>query len=255
MSSFSSSALSGGKYLVTGASSGIGRAVAVAISNAGGELLLAGRDEGRLHETESLLSSSAKHYISPIDFLDADQTESWLLALIQKYGPLSGVFHGSGIELIRPARMTKQIHINEILRSSLFAGFGLARGLSQKNSMQDSGSIIFMSSVASITGQSGMTAYSAAKAGVNGLVRSLACELAPRKIRVNAISSGAVLTEMHHRLIRQSGPNAATEYERAHLLGIGAAEDVAEASIFLLSNSSKWITGSNLIVDGGYSVR
>lgn len=255
MSSFSDSFLRGRKFLVTGASSGIGRAVAIAISNAGGQLILAGRDENRLRETVSFLRNGIEHHISQIDFIDADQTEEWLSDVIKNYGPLAGAFHGSGIELLRPARMTKQSHLNEVLRSSLYAAFGLAKGLSQKNSIEDGGSIIFMSSVASVTGQAGMTAYSAAKAGINGLVRSLACELAPRKIRVNSISAGAVETEMHSRLLRQGGEVASLAYEKAHLLGFGLPEDISGATLFLFSKESRWITGSNLMVDGGYSVR
>ena len=135
------------------------------------------------------------------------------------------------------------------------AAFGIARAISQKNTMQDGGSAVFMSSVAGSTGQVGMTAYSAAKAGIDGLVRSLSCELAARAIRVNAIAAGAVETAMHARLTKGSGEGATAEYARSHLLGFGAAEDVANAAVFLLSGASRWVTGSVMAVDGGYMVR
>jgi NAD(P)-dependent dehydrogenase (short-subunit alcohol dehydrogenase family) len=165
------------------------------------------------------------------------------------------VFHGAGVELIKPARMTRQADLDNVLCGSLYAGFGIARAVSQKNTMQDAGSVVLMSSVAGSTGQVGMTAYSAAKAAIEGLVRSLSCELAARTIRVNAIAAGAVETAMHARLTRGSGEAATAEYARSHLLGFGTADDVANAAVFLLSGASRWITGSVMAVDGGYMVR
>ncbi|MDC6130107.1 SDR family oxidoreductase, partial [Burkholderia gladioli] len=133
--------------------------------------------------------------------------------------------------------------------------FGIARAAARKGVMEDGASLVLMSSVAASTGQVGMTAYSAAKAGIEGLVRSLACELAPRRIRVNAIAAGAVRTAMHERLTRGSPDEAVAAYESSHLLGFGEPEDVAGAALFLLSGASRWITGTALAVDGGYRVR
>lgn len=100
-----------------------------------------------------------------------------------------------------------------------------------------------------------MTAYSAAKAAVDGMMRSLAVELAPRGIRVNSIAAGAVETAMHGRLANTL-PSAAMEaYEAKHLLGFGRPEDVASAAVFLLSPAARWITGTTMVVDGGFTVR
>jgi NAD(P)-dependent dehydrogenase (short-subunit alcohol dehydrogenase family) len=151
--------------------------------------------------------------------------------------------------------MIKQAQLNDVLGSSLFAAFGIARAMSAKNALVDGGSIVFMSSVAGSTGQVGMTAYSAAKAGIDGLVRSLACELAVKKIRVNSIAAGAVHTAMHDRLTKGSGDEATLAYSQSHLLGFGQAEDVAQAALYLLSPLSRWVTGTTMVVDGGYMVR
>jgi len=100
-----------------------------------------------------------------------------------------------------------------------------------------------------------MTAYSAAKAGIDGLVRSLACELAPRKIRVNSIVAGAIKTAMHDRLTHGGNDESTMKYEQMHLLGFGEVGDIAQCATYLLGPGSRWITGSTLAVDGGYMVR
>jgi NAD(P)-dependent dehydrogenase (short-subunit alcohol dehydrogenase family) len=208
----------------------------------------------RLNETLSSLEGTG-HVISAIDLIDADQTADWIKSIVIEYGTLSGIFHSAGVELIRPIRMTKQAQLNDLFGNSLFAAFGIARAASQKNTITDGGSLVFMSSVAGSTGQQGMTAYSAAKAGIDALVRSLACEMAIRKIRVNSIIAGAVKTAMHERWFNGSSKSAIEEYEKSHLLGFGEIGDVSNAAVFLLSPAAHWITGTSLVVDGGHMVK
>ncbi|WP_334025909.1 SDR family NAD(P)-dependent oxidoreductase [Burkholderia gladioli] len=254
MTVFSERCLAGGTYLVTGASSGLGRAAALAIAAAGARVIAGGRDAERLAATLDALPGS-DHVAAAHALDDADVCADWVAQLAELHGPLRGVFHAAGTELIRPARMTRQAQLDETFGASLFAAFGIARAAARKGVMEDGASLVLMSSVAASTGQVGMTAYSAAKAGIEGLVRSLACELAPRRIRVNAIAAGAVRTAMHERLTRGSPDEAVAAYESSHLLGFGEPEDVAGAALFLLSGASRWITGTALAVDGGYRVR
>ena len=254
MSIFKPDALQGMTYLVTGASSGIGRATAILLSECGARVVVNGRNEERLNQTLSALKGDG-HLQSIASLVDADQTTEWLKSLLNTSGSFAGIFHCAGMELIRPVRMIKQAQLTEVMGSSLFSAFGIARAMSAKNALLDGGSIVFMSSVAGSTGQVGMTAYSAAKAGIDGLVRSLACELATRNIRVNSIAAGAVHTAMHDRLTRGSGDEATTAYEQSHLLGFGLPEDVAQAAVYLLSPASRWVSGTTMVVDGGYMVR
>lgn len=255
MNTFSTNCLAGGTYLVTGASSGIGSAAARLIAQCGGRVIAAGRDQARLEETLSGLPPGTDHIVSVEDLADADHTADWIKALVGQHGALSGVFHAAGVGPIRPARMLKQAHLDELFGSSLYAAFGIARAASQRETLVDGASLVFMSSVSGARGQAGMTAYSAAKAGIDGMVRSLACELSARSIRVNAIAAGGVKTPMHDKLTRNIGGEATASYESKHLLGFGEADDVASAAVFLFSPAGRWISGSTLAVDGGFLVR
>lgn len=253
-SSFSADCLRDCAVLITGASSGIGRATAVALATAGARLVLSGRDMARLQTTLDALTGSG-HTIEVAELSGADVTADWVKAVSTRQGGLHGIFHAAGIEMVRPVRLTKQTQIAEVFDSSVHAAFGIARAAAQKGVLADGASVVFMSSVAGQRGTAGMTAYSAAKAAIDGLVRSLACELAPRSIRANALAAGAVVTEMHQRLVGTLGPEAVAEYERKHLLGFGTPQDIAQAALFLLSPASRWVTGTTLAVDGGYMVR
>jgi len=251
---FTDDCLSGKTFFVSGASSGIGRMVALSIAFCGGRVLLTGRNSPRLYDTLAALKGDG-HCAIEAQLNNADQAYEVTQDLVNKHGPLSGLFHSAGIELVRPIKLIKQAQLDDVFGSSLLAGFGIARALSKKNALLDGSSLVFMSSVAGLTGQLGLSAYGASRAGINGFVKSLACEFSARSIRVNSIAAGAVETEMHHRITQAGGSEAEESYRDAHLLGFGSPQDIADAAIFLLSDASRWITGTTLVVDGGYVTR
>lgn len=253
MNTFSNSCLLGKSFLITGASSGLGFASAKMISECGGRVVASGRDEGRLSKLIEQLKEPQKHAISCFDLNDADSTAAWMEELANEHGPFDGIFHSAGIEMIRPIRMVKQAQIESVLSSSLYPAFGIARAAFRKSVLLDGGSLIYMSSVAALRGQRGLAAYSSAKAAVDGMVRALVEEFSERRIRVNSVAAGAVNTPMHQRIVDKSGSDAEMEYVNSHPLGIGNTSDIAQAVIFLLSDASKWVTGTCLVVDGGYS--
>ncbi|WP_298923594.1 SDR family NAD(P)-dependent oxidoreductase [uncultured Ramlibacter sp.] len=252
VSLFRADAFAGQIFLVTGASSGIGRATAAALAGHGARVVVSGRNEERLQQTLASLAGDG-HQAIVAELKDADSVADWIKKLVQAQGaPLAGVFHAAGQEAIRPIAMTKDQHIDALLGPSLKAAFGIARAAASRSVLVDGGSLVMMSSVAALRGQVGMSAYCASKAALDGLVRSLACELAPRKVRVNSVAAAAVKTAMHERLAGGMPGDAMAAYERRHPLGFGEVEDIAAAVLFLLSPQARWITGTAMVVDGGY---
>jgi NAD(P)-dependent dehydrogenase (short-subunit alcohol dehydrogenase family) len=251
---FANDAFAGATILITGASSGIGRATARLLAECGARVVLNGRDAARLDAAVAGLAGEG-HSAIPGSLDDADQVAELVKSSAGTCGPFTGIFHCAGREIVRPMRMTKRQQLDELFAAATFGALGVARAASQKGVVEDGASLLFMSSVAGMRGTAGMVGYSAAKAAVDGMVRSLAAELAPRRIRANALAAGAVQTEMHERLSATLGTEALSDYENRHLLGFGKVEDVASAAAFLLGSGSAWITGTTLVVDGGYSVR
>lgn len=247
---FSGDAFKDRRFLITGASSGLGREAAISLASCGARVALVGRDEERLAQTLNMLAGEG-HSTHAVDLTTADATADAVVGIASQHGPLHGVFHSAGTTLVLPIKMIKDRHLEEVFGAGVWGAFGIARAAAKKNVLVDGGSLVFMSSAAAILGRPALSAYCAAKAAVDGLVRSLAIEFAPRRIRVNSINAGAVETAMHRDFISLLSEDAVREYANFHLLGFGQPEDVANAAMFLLSDASKWITGTSMPVDGG----
>jgi NAD(P)-dependent dehydrogenase (short-subunit alcohol dehydrogenase family) len=193
------------------------------------------------------------HEVIPFDLTQLDEIPR-LVTGAAASGRLHGLFHSAGVEVINPLVMTKPAQISQVFALNVEATLLLSKSFAgRKVRAEGMVSVVLMSSVAGRIGQAGMSAYSASKAAVEAIVRSLATELAGIPIRVNSIAGGAVRTPMHERLLEHSPIASREAYEGRHLLGVGDAADIANAAAFLLSDASKWITGTTLVVDGGYS--
>jgi NAD(P)-dependent dehydrogenase (short-subunit alcohol dehydrogenase family) len=242
--------------IVTGASSGIGRATAILLSELGAKIVLTGRDEARLRDTMAQLQGDG-HRVEPLDLAASiDQIPAWIKSIAAEVGPISGLAHCAGIHMQRPLRMLDWVRFEEIQRINVTTAVMLAKGLRQKGCFPDSGgSIVLLSSVAGMVGQPGITAYAASKSALLGVCRCLALELAPEKLRVNCVAPGMVRTEMAEQMFRSLSPEQIAAIEAAHPLGFGEPRDVANAIAFLLSGASKWMTGSVLAMDGGYTAQ
>lgn len=239
------------KILITGASSGIGKTLAIKLSSLGANVFITGRSSDRLDETYFNLSGTG-HAQEIFDFKDCDGSYNWIMEFSKKYGPFNGLFHSAGLEQIKPIRSVKQNDIDNILGGSLMSAFGLIRGCFNDKVMQRDSSIVLMSSVASMRGIPGMSVYSVTKAGINALTRTASRELAVKKIRVNAILAGEVKTEMHDRIMSNISDDGLNQIRQQHPLGFGEPDDVNNLAVFLLSKNSRWISGSLIAADGGY---
>jgi len=246
--------LGGTTVLVTGASSGIGRDTAILLSSLNARIVLTGRNRDRLQETLARLDGEG-HRVEPFDFSHPEGIDDWLRSLTVDAGPWNGLVHAAGMELISPIRFVRQPDAEELIRVNLLSSIMLVRAFTQKACCTTPGSIVLLSSVMATNGAPSMSVYGASKAALIGLAKSLAIELAPRRIRVNCVTAGCVQTEMLDRFRELFSVEQFQALERAHPLGFGTARDVAHAVAFLLAETGRWITGSTLAVDGGYSAQ
>ncbi|MDR1045150.1 MAG: SDR family oxidoreductase [Candidatus Adiutrix sp.] len=233
--------------LITGASSGLGRATAVLAARLGARVSLLARRENELRETLNALEGEGHSYwlcdLSRLEDIEPRIRE------ITAAGPLDGLAHCAGIGRNRPLAMTRP----DFVRNLMIVNFGsfveLIRSSAKKKHINDGASIVGVSSVAALKGDKSQGAYAASKAAVNGLVPPLAKELAPRGIRLNAVAFGMMKTEMYR--IFQDGGGGGEEL-RGQYLGLGDPEDAAKVLCFLLSDYSRFITGTVIAADGGY---
>ena len=245
--------LTGQRFLVTGASSGIGRETSLLLSELGASVVLVGRDGTRLQQALASLSPG-QHTIEPFNLQDLDEIPAWMLSLASKGLTLNGCVHSAGIHEIKPLRAVSASGAMKLLEVNVLAGLMLAKGFRQKQ-VSEGGSIVFLSSATGLVGQPALSAYSASKGAVIAMTRSLAMELARENIRVNCVTPSIVETEMTKSLQESMNADALQRMKDMHPLGFGEPRDVAHAIAFLLSPMSRWITGSALVADGGYTAQ
>jgi NAD(P)-dependent dehydrogenase (short-subunit alcohol dehydrogenase family) len=242
--------LEGKRVLITGASSGIGRQIAISCSQMGATVIGTGRDASKLDETLGLLSGS-DHLMVPADLTQASGRDSVLTSIAD---PLQGLVHCAGISRLSPVRMMNEAHLLEIMAINVNAPMLLTQALLKKQKIQDGGSILFISSIAAHIGVAGVAGYSGSKAALIAMMRCLAMEVVKRKIRVNCLSPSLVETPLFEAMELQSGTSSMEQKRNDHPLGFGKPEDIANASVFFLSKASRWITGTTLVMDGGLTI-
>lgn len=248
--------LQGHNILITGASSGIGLAVAKLAAENGAVCIINGRNETRLNETLSGLCGDG-HISIAMDLTDGNSKELVIKAVKEK-GPINGFVHCAGIEKTLPFRMTEISDLREIMAINLETYCEITQEiLKKKNHENRELAVVAISSVAAQYGAAGKTAYSASKGALISLTKSLAAEYADKKIRFNCVCPGYVDTPMlaNVKKLYRSEEEFTEAIVKKHPLGLGKTQDVAYAVIYLLSDASKWITGSVMAVDGGYGLR
>src|ERR1700734_1042414 len=245
--------LAGKKALITGGNSGIGLATARLFVTEGAEVAITGRDQQTLDEAVAELGSKARGYRA--DVTVAEDRKKLFAELAKDFGKLDIVFANAGISGMTPTGTTDEAIFEKIVHTNLNGAFFTVNSAAPL--MNDNGSIIFNGSVQSYLGQPGLAAYAATKGGLVSMARSIAADLAPRKIRVNVLAPGATKTPIWNR-----GPRAALSAEetarldkamssRIPLGRWGEPEDLAKAVLFLASDDSCYINAIELMVDGG----
>jgi NAD(P)-dependent dehydrogenase (short-subunit alcohol dehydrogenase family) len=239
--------LEGRRILVTGASSGIGRAIAQRCVEEGARVLATGRRADALEELDGV-----RRYAC--DLRDPGAPASCVAEAVELFGGLDGVVHAAGTVIRgQDPRGSDDAEIDGILLDNLAVPQRVARAA--LGALGHGGSLVLVSSQLARIGAPGYSSYCAAKGGVEALVRSLAVDVGPDGIRVNALAPGLVRTPMAYRGRENFDELAPAIAERHPLRRIGEPGDLAGPAVFLLADASAWMTGQTLVVDGGYTIQ
>lgn len=241
--------LEGKTILVTGASSGIGRATAIECAKMGATLIINGRNSSRLDETFSQLAGAGHHQCAA-DLNDPVQVEQLLSSLSE----LTGIVHCAGIGMTLPFLFINETHLRRIFEVNFDAPALITQKILKTKKLRKGASIVLISSVSGMfCAAPGGSLYSASKGALEGLAKGMALDLAPKNIRVNCVNPGVIETNIFSEGI-VTAEQLETNRKLYPLKRFGKPEEVAYAVIYLLSDASRWVTGANIRVDGGFTL-
>ena len=236
--------------LVTGASRGIGRAIAEALASAGATVVLGARDETKLAEAvDAIVTAGGSASAVPLDGSRRESVDSALAAVLERHGRLDGLVNNAGITRDNLLLRMKAEEWEAVLSTNLTGVYHCTQAALRPMLKQRSGRIVNVTSVVGITGNAGQANYAASKAGVIGFTKSVAREVASRTITVNAIAPGFIDTEMTAAMTDKAREAVASSIPMGR---VGKPEDVAGAALFLISDAAAYVTGQVLGVDGGF---
>lgn len=239
--------------LLTGATSGIGFETLKQLIKNGDTVFAIGRDFSKINFFISENKNKIKAFV--YDFRNVQDIEKLFLKFEMDNEKFDALIHCAGIEETVPLTLYSPNRIKDIYDINVFSGIELLRLFTKKKYSNDGGSVVFLSSVMGILGQPGKVGYCSSKAAVLGIVKASALEFAKRKIRINAVLPGVVNTPMTQNLFNQTSADNNNRIMNMHPLGIGDVGDIVPTILFLISNGSRWITGQNIVIDGGYSIQ
>ena len=247
--SFNPFSLVGKTILVTGATSGIGRETAIKCSCMGAEMVVTGRDSGRLQQTCDQLATPAKGQVVA-DLTSADDVERLVAAL----PPLDGAVLCAGNSITLPLQFGSREKFDKMFDVNFFAPVELLRLMYKKKVLKKGASVVLITSIGGTHSfMPGNGVYGASKAALNSIMKYAAREYASRKVRVNSICPGMVDTPLIHRgTITEE--QLAEDAKKYPLGRYGHPDDIANGAIYLLSDASSWLTGHDLVIDGGFSI-
>ena len=242
------------KILVTGASSGIGRQIAIQLSELGASVVLIARDEVRLKETLSMMKESTKHKIFIYDLQNVDGIEELISKCVSCDGiKFDGCVHAAGIASIYPFKMLNYETNEKIFKVNTSSALEIVRHLSKKMNSNDGASVVFFSSILTKIFSKGQIPYIISKASLDAIAKPLSLELSKRKIRINTIIVGGVLTKMvkDTQVFRDLKDHEKDPYTTSDICRALEPCEVSSMAIFLLSDAARYIVGENYFIDGG----
>jgi NAD(P)-dependent dehydrogenase (short-subunit alcohol dehydrogenase family) len=242
--------LEGKTILVTGASSGIGRAIAIECSKMGAAVILSARNEERLKNTLSLMDNPHQHCIILADLNNEEERKIF----INNVTLINGLVHCAGITKTLPFPFIDIDVLTSVMNVNFTAPVLITAELIKKKKIAKNSSVVFVSSIGGVLcADPGNSIYSASKGAINGIVKNMAVELASKRIRVNCVNPGLIKTNLldSYTVTEEQFNEKIKEYP---LKRYGKPEEVAYAVIYLLSDASNFTTGSNLVIDGGFTL-
>lgn len=246
--------LSGRNYLVTGAASGMGRATSILLSECGARVILVDINEDGLQNTQK--ECAGETMLLQMDLSSSIEFKEKIRSVVSSFGKLNGFIHCAGLPYLSPLRTVSAEHCEKIYSVNAYAAVELAKIFMSKNVYAgEHGAIVLISSVYGLVGSAANVGYALSKGAIQGITKALAIELAPKMVRVNCIAPGFIKTKMMENVSSSFSDDYVGKLSILHPLGLGDAEDVANSVLFLLSDMAKWITGSIISVDGGFTAQ
>lgn len=247
--------IEGKTIVITGGASGIGRQCAIDFSNAGANLVLLDINEEQLEVTKTLCNPIVSCRGYRCDLTDADSLESLVKQIGEENGLISGMLHCAGIEKTLPYNKLSASDYERIYSVNVIGAMNLLKYLTKKGVRAENAKYVLIASITAIVGRPGVAAYAASKGAIVSVVKTMALEMASKGMTINCISPGTILTPLMQNMMESLTEEQQAERKAGFPLGLGRPSDIANTAMFLLSEGARWITGQNIIVDGGYTSR
>ena len=238
---FNPFSLEGKVIVISGAASGIARQCAVDCSRMGAKLILLDLNGPGLEETMTMVERPEEHYYAEVNLTDYPRVTEVVSDGVAKVGKIDGLLNCAGISTTLPLNSVKDDLLDKFFHVNVYTGYFLTKEVCKRANLSETGA--------------GKSVYGMTKGALLSAAKSLAVELARKNVRVNSISPGVIVTPINQNLPHIADPEKRAQLEAQHLLGLGKTTDIANACIYLLSDASRWVTGTNLFVDGGFSAR
>ena len=236
--------------IVTGSGSGIGRETSLVLAREGATVIMMDINAEGLAETANIGGEHCHPFT--IDLTNENEVLVAVMQAVEKFGKIAGLVHCAGISSRKPLNVLKKEGFSRVMDINFYSFVDLVRIVTKKKYFYDGGSIVVMSSISSIRGYKAKTEYCVSKAAVDAFVRCMALELSDRKIRINSVMAAEVLTPMALKAKELNHSIGASEFNAP--LGPSEPYEVANTIAFLLSDATKTITGTSILIDGGASV-